>query len=239
MRVPADRGREQFPLERRLLERRHVLGIGGLGLVSCALPWASGCSGKSGHRPSGTTSTTLLTTDVSVLRLASSLEHYAVGLYGQAAALLHTPALVDAARYFSDQHVEHAGLFERATSDRGGQPFSTANAAVAAQLKQRVDNLSTEADFVTLAYDLESWVTATYFTAVGGFRDPRLDAAIMSVATVEARHSAVLGMMLSALPSAGPSSGSGPINASPANTPAFPAGGFQTGEGAIPPGTGV
>jgi hypothetical protein len=198
--------------------------------MSCA--WLASCTGSASHPPT-TTSTTLLSSDVSLLRLASSLEHYAVGLYGQGAVYLHTPALVDAARYFSDQHIDHAAFFEQAASSHGGQPFSTANAAVAAQFKQRVDNLATETDFVKLAYDIEAAMAATYFAAIGGFRDRRLDAATMSVATVEARHSAVLGVMVSALPSAVTGVGQR------SDAPPFPGGGFQTRDGAFPPGTGV
>ena len=49
---------------------------------------------------------------------------------------------------------------------------------------------------VALAYDLEVVAAQTYQSNVAGFEDPALNAAIMSVGGVEARHAAALASVL-------------------------------------------
>jgi hypothetical protein len=173
--------------------------------------------------------------DAGIFRLASSLEHYAVGLYGTAASsgLIKTAAIGDAAKYFATQHADHANVDEQLTTKAGGTPFTSANQAVADTLKSRIDALKSEADVVKLAYDAESAAAATYFSSIGAFKDLTSNAAAASILAVEARHVAVFGMLLSGLPT--------PLPTIPARTDSSPyaTNGFQTKDGAVPLGTGV
>lgn len=221
--------------------RRRFLQVGGIGVLSSAL--LAACNG--GGSPSPVTSTTIpgptTTTiavpspDIAVLRLGSSIEHYVVSLYGLVAGsgLLRSSALTDAVKYFSDQHADHAGFFEQATRDHGGQPFTSANPVIGDTLKSRVDGLRNEADIVKLAYDVEQMAAATYFASAGTFQDLILNAAVAGVSGVEARHVAVLGMILAGLPQ--------PLSDVPVrkDSPAVAPNGVQTGTGAVAPGTGV
>jgi hypothetical protein len=229
------------------LHRRRFLQFGGLtlltgaALAACGKSSSSSAAGSSGAAAAGGASGSTTTAsggtqpDAGIFRLASSLEHYAVGLYGTAASsgLVTTTAIADAAKYFASQHSDHAGADEQLTSKAGGTPFTTANQAVADMLKPRVDGVKTEADVVKLAYDVESAAAATYFSSIGAFKDPTSNAAAGSILAVEARHVAVLGMLLSGLPA--------PLPTIPARTDSSPyaTAGFQTKDGAVALGTGV
>ena len=218
-----------------MLSRRDFLA----GVAAGAL---AACSGSgSGPRPTstvpGSSTTTLFvpSPDVAVLRLGSSLEHYLVSLYGLAAGsgLLHTPTIVEAAKYFSDHHADHAGTFEQATRDHRGQAFTSANPVVAETFKPRIDALADEADVVKLAYDVEQVLAATYISAVGNLQDLGLNGTLTRIAGVEARHVALLGAALTGLPS--------PLAGIPVriDSPPVAPGGRQTAAGAIAAGTGV
>jgi rubrerythrin len=221
------------------MDRRGLLRLGaGVGAGTLAASLLGACNPSRPHGPASVTTTSTSTTipspDVGLLRLASSIEHYAVGLYGQAAGLFHTQILKDAAQSFSDQHAEHAAAFERATSAAGGQPFTTANPALAQRLATRVQGLQIEADVVKLAYDVESLAAATYYASVGNLKDTKLNATMMSVGAVEARHVAVFGVILTGI--AAPVTGIG----TRVDSPPYPAhGSVQTAQGALAPGTGI
>ena len=221
------------------ITRRRFLRVGGIGVVGSAA--FAACGGSRSPTPPttipGPTTTTIAvpSPDIVVLRLGSSVEHYAVSLYGLVAGsgLLKTGALMDAFQYFSDQHADHAGFFERATRDHGGQPFTSANPVITETLKPRVDGLRDEADVIKLAYDVEQMAAATYFASSGNFEDLRLNAQVAGVSGVESRHLALLGMILDGLPE--------PLAGVPVRTdsPPVPPTGRQTNAGAVAPGTGV
>jgi hypothetical protein len=229
------------------LHRRRFLQVGGLALLTGAALAAcgksssstakgvAGTSGAGGVSRSTTTASGGIQPDAGIFRLASSLEHYAVGLYGTAASsgLVTTAAIGDAAKYFASQHADHASADEQLTTKAGGTPFTTANQAVADMLKPRVDALKNEADVVKLAYDVESVAAATYFSTIGAFKDITSNAAAASILAVEARHVAVLGMWLSGLPT--------PLPTIPKRTDSSPyaVAGFQSDDGAVASGTGV
>jgi len=224
------------------LSRRRFLRVGGLSVLAASVVAACSTSANgAGHgsgRPEGGTTTTDLAgvaSDIAVLRTASSLEHYVVGVYLTAAGagLLKTPAVADTAKFFADQHSQHAGVLEEATRKAGGTPFTQANPVLTSMLAPRIRALKTEQDVVRLAYEVETMATATYEASAGTFADPTLNAVTLSVGGVEARHVAVLGMILSGLVPTGAS-----ITVE-SDAPPYPASGFQASEGAIPPGTGV
>ncbi|MFI5041775.1 MAG: ferritin-like domain-containing protein, partial [Acidimicrobiales bacterium] len=239
-------GREGLPAETRAdillggLHRRRFLQIAGVSVLVAAVLGACSKSPRNsgGGVPSGRTTTTDAAghaSDVRILRTASSLEHFLVGVYVAASGsgLIKAPPLADAAKYFTDQHSQHASAFEGATVKGGGQPFTQANPVLASQLAPRVQALGTEQDIVQLVYEVETALAATYTSTAGTFTDATLNATMVSVAAVEARHVAVLGMILSGMAPR--------IVSFPSATTAapFPAAGFQGGSGAIAAGTGV
>jgi hypothetical protein len=216
-----------------VLNRRQFLAAVALGSLSAC---SAGKPGPPTTIPGSTTTTVLVPSpDIAALRLGSSIEHYLVSLYGLAAGsgLLRTQDIIDAAKYFSDQHADHAGAFEQATRDHGGEPFTSANPVIAEMFKPRLDALTNEADVVKLAYDVEVMTAATYDAAVGHFEDLHLNAAMTRICGIEARHIAVFGMMLSGLPAPLPGV------AVRDDSPAFPLSGLQSASGAVAPGTGV
>jgi hypothetical protein len=98
-------------------------------------------------RGAATTTTTVkpgAAGDVTILRTASSLELVAADAYDKVvkAGLITTPAVLDAAKVFMEQHEDHAALFESLTKKLGGTPFTEPNPALSQQLAPRVTGLS-------------------------------------------------------------------------------------------------
>lgn len=208
------------------INRRRFIQIGGVTIASAAILAAcsdsddddsSGGGGDGGGNGDGAQGSD---TDITILRTASSLEELAVAIYQTAidSGLVTTMAVVDAATLFQSQHQEHAALFEGATEDAGGEPFTEPNPAVMEQLQPAIDALADETGVVQLAYDLENVAAQTYQSAVGAFTDASFNVATMSVGGVEARHAAVLAQVL--------------------NQPAVPVA-FQVTDQAVMVGTGV
>jgi hypothetical protein len=204
------------------LNRRRFLQIGGVGVLSAAVLAACGKDDKK-----GATSTTSAgkgsSTDIAILRTASSLEHVAIDVYQKAidnaGALGISAGVADVAKLFQAQHRDHAGLFEGATKEAGGMPFTTANPAVMQSLATRITALKSESDVLMLARDLENVAAATYQSTVGAFDNLAYNAAAMSVGGVEARHAAVLNGVLKA--------------------DQFATKAFHTAQGAVSVGTGL
>lgn len=223
------------------LGRRRLFTLGGLAVASSAVFAACGGSKKAAPRRTHTFNTTTTTTtgdtstgsaqdDVTILRTASSLEHLAVAAYQSALAtnLITDPALKAAAQAFQGQHAQHATAFETATTQAGGQPFTTANPVVKAQLVDpAVAKLKTEVDVVTLAYQVEQSASQTYQSAIGTFSKSVYNKTVASVLGVESRHVALLGLFLQNLKQPA------------ASYPAYAQNGFDTDAQAVKPGTGV
>jgi hypothetical protein len=208
------------------LNRRRFMQIGGVSVLSAAVLAACGKSDKKGGAATGTTGKSGSKgsdTDIAILRTASSLEHVAIDVYQKAidnaGALGISAAVADVAKLFQSQHRDHAGLFEGATKEAGGSPFTTANPAVLDSLKGRIAALKNEMDVVVLARDLENVAAATYQSTVGAYDNLAYNAASMSVGGVEARHAAVLNGVL--------------------KSDAFASKAFHTTTGAVAVGTGL
>lgn len=182
--------------------RRRFMQIGGVSVLSAAV--LAACGKSDNKNASGSTGTTTGSkgsmTDITILRTASSLEHVAIDVYQKAidnaGALGISAGVADVAKLFQAQHKDHAGLFEGATKEAGGQAFTTANPAVLDSLKGRIAALKNEMDVIVLARDLENVAAATYQSTVGAFDNLAYNAAAMSVGGVEARHAAVLNGVL-------------------------------------------
>jgi hypothetical protein len=184
------------------------------GATTTAGATTTGMGGATTTAPGGAGS------DATILRTASSIEELAVAAYQTAidSGLVKTPAVGDAAKLFQAQHKEHSALFQSATKAAGGQPFTEPNPAILQALKPTIDGLKDEAGVLKLAYDLENVAAETYQANVGTFKDMTLNAAIMSVGGVEARHAALLALVL----------GQAPVPKA-----------FQTTRNAVKAGTGV
>lgn len=211
-------------------DRRRFLRVSGVTVVSAAVLAACGKDDNDGGAGGTTTPTTKMGLDLVILRTASSIERLAVDVYNTAisSGLVKTAAIGDAAKLFRDQHMEHAALFEGATTQKGGQAFTKANPAVLAQLDPTIKALKDEKGVVQLAYDLEKVAAATYFSTVGAFEDKALNKAAMSVGGVEARHVAILATVLQTA-----------FTVPAATAAQYPSAGFQTKDGAVAAGTGV
>lgn len=227
-----------------VVARRRFLGLAGIFALSVAA--ASGCTGRGRAHPgrppvtemSGVTTSTAPAVvldpghavDVEILRTASSIEHYAVGVYTEAAGLdvVTSPGILAALKYFADQHSEHASAFEQATRRAGGKPFTEPNRVLSRTAATTLARLATEQDAVSFAYGVERLAAATYLSSVGGFINASLNAMVMGVGAVECRHQAVLGMFLS-----------GVMPTSGAPSPPYPAGGFEASAGGLTAGVGL
>lgn len=174
--------------------------VGGITLAGAALLAACGSDDKD----PATTPTTPGTTggsasgDILILRTASSIEELAIAAYQIAidSGLVTTAAIGDAAKLFQSQHREHSALFQSETKRAGGEPFTAANPAVLAALQPTIDALKDEMGIVKLAFDLETAAAQTYQSNVGVVIDAKLNAALMSIGGVEARHAAILAGVL-------------------------------------------
>lgn len=188
--------------------------VGGITLAGAALLAACGSDGKDAASPStngatttsvataGTGGSTAMSGDVVILRTASSIEELAIAAYQIAidSGLVKTAAIGDAAKLFQSQHREHSALFQAETKRAGGTPFDKPNPAVLAALKPTIDALKDEMGIIKLAFDLETAAAQTYQSNVGVVIDPKLNAALMSVGGVEARHAAILAGVLGNMP---------------------------------------
>lgn len=207
------------------LNRRRFMQIGGVSVLSAAVLAACGSDDKKDNASTATTAAAGMGSDndVLILRTASSLEHVAIDVYQKAidnaSALGITAAVADVAKLFQQQHRDHAGLFEGATKEAGGTPFTTANPAVMDSLMTRISALKDEKSVLELARDLENVAAATYQSTAGAFDNLAYNAAAMSVGGVEARHAAVLNGVLKA--------------------DQFPTKAFHTTTGAVAVGTGL
>lgn len=194
--------------------------------------------------------------DILVLSTASSIEHYAAGVYTDAAGLdvVKSAALISAMELFADHHSQHASAFEAATEQVGGIPYAQPNPALRLAALQQLGAIRTESDVLRLVYFVEHVAAATYVASAGQFSQPSLNGTIMSVGAVEAMHMTVLASLASGAslatgssaasgvsPASGASPGSrGSAPPGPASLVVpWPSSGFASVAGAIAPGSGM
>ena len=194
------------------LGRRRFLTIGAFSVGMAAVVAACGNTGPKDAVPQdGLTESTLpiathTVTDVVLLRTASSLEYNAIAAYDAAIGLgILAPEVATAAKLFQSQHREHARFFEKATTDAGGQAFTTENPVVKAAVIDPAlaaitgttgDKL---AELLGFAYALEMVAAGTYQSLVPALSVASLRAAAISVGGVEARHAAILATVMGGL----------------------------------------
>jgi len=168
--------------------------------------------------------------DQLILRTASSIEHYAAGVYTRLAGtgLVTTTGISDAMRFFADHHSAHGAMFEGAMARSGGTPQGEVNAALSHPVEGQLAALRTEADAVALAYRVEAVAAATYAAYAAQVTDPALVPLVAGIGATEARHLAVLGTFLAGL-----------LPPPTTATPPYPAAGFLDVAAALAPGVGV
>lgn len=209
------------------LNRRKVLMFGGVAVVTSAV--FAACKGATpavSITPATTTTTALHgnESDIAILRTASSIEALAMAVYGTAIVtqLVKTSATLNLLKVFQMQHSQHLDLFQRTTRSAGGTAYGDPNPVLLQQVIQpRVAALTSEADVVDLAYDLEHLAAATYQADIGMFSAPAFNTTLASVGATEARHVALLAVL-------GGKSATG-----------TPDGAFQLDQDEVKPGTGV
>jgi Ferritin-like domain len=187
-----------------LPDRRQFLRIGGVSVLGAAI--LAGCK-KDKHPVSiaGGDAATLGTDspapsplgrpdDQTLLRTAASLEALAVDVYGKAAPLLKTPAVVAAANLFKDHHSQH---LEAINASITGAKVTQPNAAVdSALVEPALKTITDEQGALGLAIALETAAAETYTFAASSLDEVNLRAQLMTIGGVEARHRAVLHMVL-------------------------------------------
>lgn len=186
--------------------RRRLFRLGGSAVLGAAVLAACTKTGdpKEQLAQTGTTPTTAkadaskpagsYTDDLTLLRTAQSIEVLAVDTYQKAIAAngLLTGSLLDTIKLFQSQHQDHAGLIERTTKDLGGEPYTQPNPVLSTAIQESVNGLSSSADVVKLAKQLESIAAETYVYSSGILTTEALRQAIMSIGAVEGRHITVL-----------------------------------------------
>lgn len=150
-------------------------------------------------------------TDATLVLTALSLELLAVDTYQAALdnGWLQLALLNDVAKYFQEQHQDHAGALSQQARRLGQNPDEVvANPYLLAEvISPAVEEIQGGggADVVqtltlTLARELEIAAQQTYTEAGGILTTPELRQTIMSIGGIEARHSAVLATVLGAQP---------------------------------------
>lgn len=133
--------------------------------------------------------------DLTLAKTAASLEKLAIDVYGQAGALLTTPAVIAAATMFAGHHQLHLDALNGVITGAGEPEITQMNQAVFdALVEPALASAASEADAVNLALALEEAAAQTYAFAAGALSTPALRSTIMTIGGIEARHAAVLRM---------------------------------------------
>ena len=229
---------------RALFGRRDVLRIGGFSVATAAVISACGQHdrgqiGRVGAVPTTVKLPDAIVTNVTLLRTASSLEHSVINVYSQIIGNsdLIDPKLQDVAKRFMDDHVGHAKLFEKLTTDAGGTPWTCSNpkiddtimnpillritkgTAATPTSKAIAPSDDPRRDVLNFAHGLETLAGATYQALVAAFSDPKLRSDAMSVGAREARHAALLSLTINPDRPGGLVNFADAVNAEPAAPP--------------------
>lgn len=199
----------------RGLSRRRLFLAGGATISFAALVAACGGSESSGiarlgDAPEPNELVDAAVTDIALLRTATSLEHNAIFVYEAAidAGLLDGDAAEIAKRFLAD-HKDHAAATAALTVDLGGKSYNEPNPRlqsiyvepalaliVGDEAKGIAPTDDPAADVLALAYALETVAGATYQAYVPLLDDKALRAAAIGIGDQEARHAALLGVVL-------------------------------------------
>lgn len=192
------------------LDRRTLLRAGSIGVLATTL--LAACREAkpkinlpvSGKNPGYQAPPNKTVTDITLLRTAASFEYSLVDAYRRIADNKFTadPAVLELMDLFSDHHSAHASALAKVTTDLGGTACAGINPKITSYviepLLTRISQSGgeQEEDVKAFAFAMESIAAATYQAVVPVLTTPALRKAAMSVGSVEARHAAVLGMII-------------------------------------------
>jgi hypothetical protein len=128
--------------------------------------------------------------DIDVLNETLTTEHYGIAAYDAAlgSGLLDEPT-ADAARAFRSDHMRHRELMVEQIVARGGTPVSPRSAD---DYAKSYPPLTTAADIVAFAIQLEASAARSYVATVAEYEDRSLALLGAEIGAVEAQHWAVL-----------------------------------------------
>jgi len=199
----------------RSLSRRRFFVAGGATVSFAALVAACGGSestgiARLGDAPTPNELVEADVTDIALLRTATSLEHNAIFVYEAAASAgVLSGDAAEIAKRFLDDHRAHAEATASLTRSLGGKAYTQPNPRLQSIYIEPALTLivgdeangvpatdDPAADVLALAYALETIAGATYQAYVPLLDDKSLRAAAMGIGDQEARHAALLGVVL-------------------------------------------
>jgi hypothetical protein len=128
--------------------------------------------------------------DVDLLNEIIVAEYLGIAAYDAALASgLLSDATADAARAFRSDHVQHREMISTAITDHGGMPVSARSPD---DYAQAFPPLTSEADIVAYAIELEAAAARAYLATVPQYEDRNLALLGAQIGAVEAQHWAVL-----------------------------------------------
>jgi len=192
------------------LDRRNFLRIGGIAIAGTTL--LAACREAkpkvqvplSGENPGYTALSSKSVDDHVLLRTAASFELTVVDAYRRIIdnKFAMDPALAELVQRFSEHHTAHAAAMSEAVKQLGGEPCTSLNSKITSYMVEPLLTRIGESgeqqseDVKAFAFALESLAAATYQSVVPALTLPALRQAAMSVGAVEARHAALLGVLI-------------------------------------------
>jgi hypothetical protein len=128
--------------------------------------------------------------DLDILNQTLAIEHFGIAAYDAAlgTGLLDGPT-ADAARAFRSDHMQHRALIAEQIVSRGGTPVAPRDAD---DYAKAYPSLTTEAEIVAYAIELEASAARSYVASVADYEDRTLALLGAEIGAVEAQHWAVL-----------------------------------------------
>ena len=186
--------------------RTFLVGAGALG-GAAVLAACGSSSSSSGGASASPSSSGGAAADLTVARLAASLEVLAVGTYktaltaaGQGAFGTVPPAFGVFAQTAMAQHQDHQNAWNSALAKAGQSEQTTPDPKYKAVVDQAVPTLKDIPSVAKLALTLETVAFETYTKGAGLVSDKANRAVALSIAPVEAQHAAVLQYLLGQYP---------------------------------------
>lgn len=180
-------------------------GLVGSGMLAGGALLAA-CGGSSPHAATPTP-TMNGSVDLTVARLASSLEVLAINTYGAAlqaassGALGNVPSSIGTfATTAMAQHKDHRDAWNAALVKAGQKAQTAPDPALNGMVQQKLKSVASVTDVANLALLLENVAAETYANGAGLLQSKANRLVSMSIAPVEAQHAAILSFVLGQYP---------------------------------------
>jgi Ferritin-like domain len=167
------------------------------------------CGGSNSTSSAGTSSSsaTSQSVDLTVARLAASLEVLAVGTYqtvldaaGKGSLGTVPPAIATFVTTAKMQHSDHANAWNSALTGAGQQAQTAPDPHYKKVVDQALPSVKTVADAAKLALTLETVAVETYTAGSALVTDKKNRLVALTIAPVEAQHIAILNYVLGQYP---------------------------------------